>query len=87
MPEHGSRPEPSDDLETAEAKSKSIDERVPTRLDTDVVPEIVLPGTAAANVPQAGIGREGPFGEDAPGAGEVALEKEQKAQRTPIVRG
>jgi hypothetical protein len=86
MPQQ-STPTPSDDLETAEDKSKTLDERVPTRMDTDVVPEIVLPGSAAANVPQAGIGREGPFGEEAPGPGEIALEKERKAQQTHIARG
>lgn len=77
----------SDDLEAAERKSKSVDERVPTRTDTDVVPEIQLPGAVAANVPQGGIGRAGPLGTDAPGPGEAALDKERKAQQTPTARG
>jgi hypothetical protein len=71
----------------ADQKNKSIDELVPERQDPDVVPEIVLPGTAAAFVPQAGIGREGPLGEDALSPGEVALENERKAQRTHTRRG
>lgn len=77
----------SDDLATAERKSKTVDERVPARTDTDVVPQIELPGAIAANVPQGGIGREGPLGTDTPGPGEAVLEKERKAQQTPIVRG
>jgi len=87
MPDQSTAPSASDDLETAERKSKTIDERVPTRMDTDVVPEIELPGAVAANVPQGGIGRTGPFGDDAPGPGELALDKEQKATRTHIARG
>lgn len=77
----------SDDLETAERKSKSVDERIPTRADTDDVPEIALPGAIAANMPQGGIGREGPLGQDTEGPGEAALEKERKAQQTPTARG
>src|SRR5260221_11067773 len=80
-------PRASDDLETAERKSKTIDERIPTRTDTDVVPEIQLPGAVAANVPRGGIGREGPLGAEPHGPGEAALEKERKAQQTPIARG
>jgi hypothetical protein len=87
VPDQKATPRASDDLETAEKKSKSVDERVPTRMDTDVVPEIELPGAVAANVPHGGIGREGPFGEDAPGPGEIALEKERRAQQTHITRG
>jgi hypothetical protein len=82
-----STPSPSDDLENAERKSKTVDERIPTRTDTDVVPEIELPGAVAANVPQGGIGRDGPLGMGEPGPGEMALEKERKAQQTPTARG
>ncbi|HEV2011435.1 MAG TPA: hypothetical protein VGS17_10480 [Candidatus Limnocylindria bacterium] len=82
MADQDSKPRASDDLETAERKSKTVDERVPTRLDTDLVPKIELPGAIGANVPQGGIGREGPLGGDAPGPGEVALEQEGKAQRS-----
>jgi hypothetical protein len=87
MPDEKATPAPEDDLATAERKSKTVDERVQTRQDTDVVPEIELPGAIAPNVPQGGIGREGPLATEAPGPGEVALEKEQKAVRTPTSRG
>jgi hypothetical protein len=87
MPDESKTPKPADDLQTAERKSKTVDERVPTRLDTDVVPEIELPGAIAPNVPQGGIGREGPLATETPGPGEVVLEKEQKAARTHTARG
>ena len=86
MPDEKSTARESDDLETAERKSKTIDERVPAR-DAIDAPEILLPGAVAANLPQGGIGREGPYGTDAPGPGEVVLEQESKAQRTPTARG
>jgi hypothetical protein len=76
------KPRTTDDLEAAERKSKTVDERVPTRLDTDVVPEIQLPGAIGANIPQGGIGREGPLGADAPGPGEIVLEQEARPQRS-----
>ena len=38
MAEREATPRASDDLETAERKSKTVDERVPMRQDTDVVP-------------------------------------------------
>ena len=44
MADREATPRASDDLETAERKSKTVDERVPMRQDTDVVPEVVLPG-------------------------------------------
>jgi hypothetical protein len=70
---------PTDDLGAAERKSKTVDERVPTRQSTDAVPEIELPGA---------ITRGGPtLGTDAPGPGEVVLEQEAKAQRGPIAHG
>ena len=87
MPNDRSTASPSDDLETAEEKSKTIDERVPTRQDTDVVPEVVMPGAIGAYVPHAGVGVEGPLGGDMPGPGEKVLEQEGKAQRMPPVRG
>ncbi|HAF08493.1 MAG TPA: hypothetical protein DCK98_00205 [Chloroflexi bacterium] len=76
------KPRTTDDLGAAERKSKTVDERVPTRLDTDVVPEIQLPGAIGANIPQGGIGREGPLAADAPGPGEIVLEQEARAQRS-----
>ena len=81
MGDQDTKPRASDDLETAERKGKTVDERVPTRLDTDVVPEIQLPGAIGANIPQGGIGRRGPLGADGSGPGEVVLEQEAKAQR------
>ncbi|HEY8806956.1 MAG TPA: hypothetical protein VIN70_05170 [Candidatus Limnocylindria bacterium] len=78
MPADKSTARESDDLETAERKSKSVDERIPTSQDTDVVSEIELPGA---------IGRGGPLEADAPGPGEVVLEQESKAQRSPTARG
>ena len=79
MPEDRTTASPSDDLAAAERKSKTVDERVPTRLSTDAVPEMELPGA---------ITRGGPIlGADTPGPGEVALEQEAKAQRGPIARG
>jgi hypothetical protein len=70
---------PSDDLDVAERKSKTVDERVPERFATDAVPEMELPGA---------IARGGPIlGTDTPGPGETVLEQEAKAQRSPTARG
>jgi len=71
-------PKTTDDLETAEAKSGTVDERIPERYATDDVADVATPARA---VPQAGIGVPHP-GEDA-GEGERILELERKAQRTP----
>lgn len=87
MPGHGPIPRPEDDPETAEAKSRSVDERVPQRTSSDIVPEIQLPGAFAANVPQGGLAPEGPLDGGGLGPGEAVLELERKAQRTPIQRG
>lgn len=81
------KPLATDDQEAAERKSLTIDERVPERQDPDVVPEVELPGAVGPYVPQAGIGREAPLGTDTPGPGELVLEQERKAQRTPTSRG
>ena len=78
MPDQRSTPRASDDLETAERKSKTVDERIPTTHDTDVVSDIELPGA---------IGRGGPLEADAPGPGEAVLEQESKAQRSPTALG
>jgi hypothetical protein len=71
-------PEVDDDLETAQAKSGSVDERIPERFATDEAPAVA--GTPAMGMPQAGVGLPGP-GEDL-GEGERVLEQERKAQRT-----
>ncbi|MDP9320891.1 MAG: hypothetical protein M3P16_07325 [Chloroflexota bacterium] len=87
MADKEATPRASDDLATAERKSKTVDERIPEREATDSVPEIALPGSAGAYVPQGGIGREGPPGTDISGPGEAALEKERKAQVTSTSHG
>ena len=87
MPNEKSTPSASDDLETAEEKSRTIDERVPQRQDPDLVPEVVMPGAVGAYVPHAGVGIEGPLGDAMPGPGEKVLEQEGKAQRMPPTRG
>lgn len=87
MADQDRKPRASDDLATAERKSRSVDERAPTRLDTDVVPTVELPGAVGANIPQGGIGRQGPLGAAVEGPGEIVLEQEAKAQRTRPARG
>ena len=79
MPNDDKSPRPTDDLGAAERKSKTVDERVPERLSSDAVPEMELPGA---------ITRGGPIlAADSPGPGEVVLEQEAKAQRSPTARG
>jgi hypothetical protein len=78
-------PRSSDDRDTAERKSRSIDERVPDREAPDAVPAAELPGAFGANLPQSGLGAA-PIGDDR-GPGELALEQERKGQRAPIQRG
>jgi hypothetical protein len=80
-------PRADDDRQTAERKSKTIDERVPERQGPDLVPQIETPGAAAANIPQAGLGRDGPLEGGDLGPGEIALDRERRATRAPIQRG
>jgi hypothetical protein len=76
-------PEPSDDLETADAKSGSVDERVPESLGVE---RAAAAGPApAAFIPQAGIGVQPPL--DDLGPGEAVLEKEREHLRIPKQRG
>jgi hypothetical protein len=78
MPNDRSQPRASDDLETAERRSKTVDERLPEQ-ETDTAAESEeLPGA---------IARGGPLASDAPGPGETVLEQESKAQRGPTIRG
>jgi len=78
MPNDRSTPRASDDPETAERKSKTVDERVPTQ-ETDAAAESEeLPGA---------VTRGGPLASAAPSPGEIALEHESKAQRGPTIRG
>ncbi len=72
MPNDRSTARASDDLETAERKSKTIDERTPEGSGLDPMAEIGIPGAIKT---------------DMPGPGEVVLEQEGKAQRMPPVRG
>ena len=72
MPNDKSTADPSDDLETAERKSKTIDERTPAEPEPDVMSELGIPGAIKT---------------DLPGPGEAVLEQEGKAQRMPPVRG
>jgi hypothetical protein len=79
MPADRSTPRASDDLETAQHKSKTVDERVGEPQSSDAVAETQeLPGA---------ITRGGPLSSDTPGPGEVVLERESKAQRGPTIRG
>ncbi len=71
-------PETTDDLETAQAKSGSVDERIPEHYATDGVAGAA--GAPAMGMPQAGIGLPLP-GEDL-GEGERVLDLERKAQRS-----
>ncbi len=77
-------PRASDDRQTAERKSRTVDERIPEHEATADVPAKALTGAFAANVPQSGIGV--PTG-DTLGPGEQVLEQERKAQRTPTRHG
>lgn len=78
-------PRMSDDRETAEQKSRSVDERVPDDHGHETDPLIELPGAFGTNIPQGGLGAT-LTGDDL-GPGEAALDIERKAQRTPIQRG
>lgn len=71
-------PEVDDDLETAQAKSGSVDERIPEHFANDDTP--IIAGPPAMGMPQAGIGLPGPGGDL--GEGELVLEQERKAQRS-----
>lgn len=71
-------PETTDDLETAQAKSGSVDERIPDQFANDDTP--IVAGPPAMGMPQAGIGLPGPGGEL--GEGEHVLDQERKAQRS-----
>ena len=80
-------PRLTDDRGTAERKSRSVDERVPDRQGPDAVPAAQLEGAFGANLPQSGIGAGGPLDGGDLGPGEAALDRERKAQETPIRHG
>lgn len=77
-------PAPSDDLETAEQKSRSVDERVPDQAATPT-PAIDTPG--APTMPYAGLGVVTDPVEADRGPGEAALDQERSAQRGKIRPG
>lgn len=80
----GTAAEPDDDLATAEAKSRSVDERVPEGLGVDRAKGIDAPAPAAY-IPQGGIAVPG--GVEDIGPGEAVLDKERQHLRTPRQRG
>lgn len=72
-------PETTDDLATAEAKSRSVDERIPDRFGTDRAKAVDTPAPGP-HVPQSGIGL--PAHDDDEGPGEAVLDQERKHLRT-----
>jgi len=77
-------PEVDDDLATAEAKSRSVDERVPEIFGIDRAKRVEAP-SPAAYVPQGGVAVPGRV-EDI-GPGEAVLDKEREHLRIPKQRG
>jgi hypothetical protein len=77
-------PEPTDDLATAEAKSRSVDERVPESYGMDRAKGVEQPGPATY-IPQGGVAVPG--GVEDVGPGEQVLDKEREHLRVPKRRG
>lgn len=77
-------PEVDDDLATAEAKSRSVDERIPETYGVDHAKGVERPAPAAF-VPQGGVAVPG--GVEDVGPGEAVLEKEREHLRIPKQRG
>lgn len=77
-------PRPTDDPETADRKSESVDERIPDQIGAPVT-GIDAPG--APTMPYAGLGvRTDPVSADL-GPGEAVLRQESAAQRSKIQPG
>jgi len=77
-------PRPTDDAETAERKSGSVDERVPEGI---AAPIPVVDAAGAPTMPYAGLGvQSDPVSADL-GPGEAVLKQEGAAQRANIQRG
>jgi len=77
-------PQPTDDLETAERKSGSVDQRVP---DSTAAPIPVIDAPGAPTMPYAGLGvRTDPVTDDL-GPGEAVLRQEGSAQRSKTQPG
>jgi hypothetical protein len=70
-------PEPTDDLATANAKSGSVDERIPESFGLDTAASIEE-AAPAAMLPQQGTGVH-----EGLGPGEAVLEKERQHLRIP----
>jgi len=77
-------PRPTDDRETAARKSGSIDGRAPHR-EAAPTPGIDVPG--APTLPYAGLGATTDVAGTDRSPGELVLDQEQAAQRSPIQRG
>ena len=78
------KPETDDDLATAEAKSRSVDERVPETYGIDRAKGVGSPAPAAY-VPQGGVAVPG--AQEDIGPGEAVLDKEREHLRIPKQRG
>jgi len=72
------QPEPTDDLATANAKSGSVDERIPESFGVDTAAGIEE-AAPAAMLPQAGVSGV----QEEMGPGEAVLEKERQHLRIP----
>lgn len=81
----GEPPDRSDDLATANAKSGSVDERVPESFGVDRAVGVDGP-VPAAGLPQGGVGLSRPL-DDELGPGEAVLDKEREHLRIPRQRG
>jgi hypothetical protein len=77
-------PEPTDDLATVEATSRSVDERVPESYGTDRAKRVEEPAPAVY-IPQGGVAVPG--GVEDIGPGEQVLDKEREHLRVPKRRG
>lgn len=77
-------PETTDDLATAEAKSRSVDERVPEAYGIDRAKGVESPAPAAY-IPQGGVAVPG--AQEDLGPGEAVLDKEREHLRIPKQRG
>ena len=84
MAKDDKKPTPADDIEAAEAKSGSVDERIPEAIGVDHARGLEAPAPAAY-IPQAGVGVGAPLEEIGPG--EQVLEKEREHLRIPRQRG
>ncbi len=73
-----------DDLATAEAKSRSVDERIPEEFGVDRAKKVDMPAPGAY-LPQGGVAVPG--GQEDTGPGEAVLEKEREHLRIPKQRG